>query len=211
MKITFKALSILTLSVLSFSSFAQNAREASVKFMKGQQNAIIADYDLPKSLVEDALKERLDKEGLGKKSSEKGYMAYKKTTWAAISPDKIDVYANVDGKNDKSTITMLVSKGYDNFISTATDSDKVQKIEAFLNSFIKDVRAYQLRLSIAAQEEVVKKAEKAQRNTAEDGDKLLKEKEKIEKQIADNKNDQGKMDTLLSTEKNKLEDLKKQM
>ncbi len=211
MKTVLKALTIATLTIGALPSYAQNAREASIKFMKGQQNAIVADYDLPKGVVEDALKERLEKEGLGKRGSEKGFMAYKATVWTNISPDKMDVYAKVEGKGDQSTITMLASKGYDNFISTATDADKVQKIEAFMNSFIKDARAYQLKLAIAAQEEVVKKAEKEQRNAAEDGDKLVKEKEKIEKQIAENKTEQSKREAILTTEKSKLEDLKKQM
>lgn len=211
MRNVLKALSIVTLSIAAQTSFAQNAREASVKFMKGQQNAIVADYDLPKEVVEEALKQRLDKEGLGKKGSEKGFSAYKGTTWVNISPDKMDVYTKVEGKGDKSTITLLASKGYDNFVTTATDADKVQKLEAFLNDFIKDARAYQLRLAIAAQEEIVKKAEKDQKNTADDGDKLVKEKEKIEKQIADNKTEQSKKETVVATEKSKLEDLRKQM
>jgi len=211
MKNVLKALSIVTLTIAAQSSFAQNAREASVKFMKGQQNAIVADYDLPKDVVEDALKERFDKEGLGKKSSEKGFMAYKGTTWVGISPDKMDVYAKVEGKGDKSSITLLASKGYDNFVSTATDADKVQKLEAFLNSFIKDAKAYQLKLAIAAQEEVVRKSDKDLKGSTDDGEKLLRDKEKIEKQIAENKTDQDKKTTVLGSEKTKLDDLKKQM
>lgn len=211
MKHALKALSIVTLSIVAHSSFAQNAREASVKFMKGQQNAIIADYDLPRDLVENALKERFEKEGLGKKSSEKGFIAYKGTTWANISPDKMDVYAKVEGKGDQSSITLLASKGYDNFVTSTTDAEKVQKLEAFLNSFIKDAKAYQLKLAIAAQEEVVKKAEKDYKGTTDDGDKLIRDKEKIEKQIAENKADQDKKQNILSSEKDKLDTLKKQM
>jgi hypothetical protein len=211
MKKILLALAVVALITGTLPALAQNAREATVKFMKGQQNAIVADYDLPEKVVADALKERLEKEGLTKRSSEKGFMAYKGATWANISPDKMDIYARVEGKGDKSTITMLASKGYDNFISTTTDADKVQKIQAFLNNFIKDARAYQLKLAIQAQEEVVKKIDKEYKNSTEDGEKLLREKEKIEKQIAENKTEQSKKETIVTTEKAKLEELKRQM
>ena len=207
----FRTLTIAALAVTAHTSFAQNAHEGRVKFMKGDQNAIIADYDLPKEVVEDALKERLEKAGLGKKSSEKGFMVYKGTMWTEVSADKLDVYAKVEGKGDKATIVMLVSKGYDNFISGASDAEKVQKVQTFLNSFLKDAKAYQLRLAIAAQEEVVKKADRTRKESGEDGDKLMKDKEKIEKQIAENKTDQEKKQGGLDSEKKKLDELKAQV
>lgn len=190
---------------------AQNAREVSLKFMGNQQTAIVADFEMPPDVVESALKERLDKADLGKSRSEKGFRSYQGTTWKEISPDQVDVYTRVDGKGEKSTIVILVSKGYNNFISTATDPDKVQKVQIFLNGFVKDVRAYQLKQSIALQEEVVKNAEKAYRKGVDDGEKMIREREKIEKDIADNKTYQSKKQTELNEEKSKLEVLKRQL
>jgi len=212
MKSLFKSLSAAALLLTAANiSYAQNAQEGRVSFMKGDQNAVVAEYDLPKNIVEDALKERLEKAGLSKRSSEKGFMAYKGAIWTEVSPDKVDVYAKVEGKGAVSTITLLVSKGYDNFISSATDPEKVQKVQAFLNSFIKDAKLYQLKLSIAAQEEAVKKAEKELKNTAEDGQKLAKDKEKVEKQIAENQTAQGQKQTTLDAAKVKLEELKREL
>ena len=203
---------LLAAAILSAgSAIAQNAREGQVKFMKGQQNAIIADYDLPKSVVEDALRERLDKSGLGKAHSKKGFSFYEGVNWNDISADKMDVYFDVNGKGDKSTVTMLVSKGYDNFITTASDAEKVQKVEAFLNSFIKDAKAYQLRQQIAEQEDIVKKAEKVKAGSIDDGNSLQKDKERIEKKLAENKTEQEKTANALDAEKKKLEDLKRQL
>lgn len=192
-------------------SYAQNAHEGRVSFMKGDQNAVVAEYDLPKNVVEDALKQRFEKAGLSKRSTEKGFMAYKGATWTEVSPDKVDVYAKVEGKGAVSTITVLVSKGYDNFISSASDPEKVQNVQAFLNSFIKDAKLYQLKLSIAAQEEAVKKAEKDLKTTTDDGQKLVKDKEKIEKQIADNQTAQGQKQATLDAAKVKLEELKRDL
>lgn len=212
MKVLLKSLATAAFLFTALTgAFAQNAHEGRVKFMKGDQNAIIAEYDLPKGVVEDALKERLEKAGLSRKGTEKGFNAYKGITWNEISADKMDVYTKVEGKGNVTTVTVLVSKGYDNFISSASDAEKVQKVQAFLNSFIKDARLYQLKQSIAAQEEVVKKAEKELKSSADNGDKLLKEKEKIEKEIAENKTDQGKKQTTLDAEKVKLEELKREL
>ena len=211
MNIVIKSIATIALACISTFSFAQNAHEARVKFMKGEQNAIVADYDLPKGIVEDALKERLEKAGLTKKSAEKGFMTYKGTNWVDVSPDKMDVYAKVEGKGDKSTITILVSKGYDNFITSTTDAEKVQKVQAFLNGFINDAKAYQLRLAIVAQEKVVKEVEKDLKGSTEDGEKLVREKEKVENQIAENKTEQSKKQTVVDAEKKKLEAMKAQL
>ena len=210
MNIIIKTLATALLAGFSNIAFAQNAHETRVKFNKEDQNAIVADYDLPKGVLEDALKERLEKAGLGKKGSDKGFMAYKATVWTEIGPDKVDIYAKVEGKGDKSTITVLVSKGYTNFITSASDADKVQRIQNFLNNFAKDAKAYQLRLAIAAQEEVVAKATKEVKNSADDGEKLNREREKIEKQIAENKNEQAKKQAAADAESKKLQDLKAQ-
>lgn len=212
MKSLLKSLSVAAFLLTAANiSYAQNAHESRVSFMKGDQNAIVANYDLPKNVVENALKERLEKAGLSKKSTEKGFMAYKGATWREVSPDKVDVYAKVEGKGNVSTITMLVSKGYDNFISSTNDPEKVQNVQAFLNSFVKDVNLYQLKLSIASQEEEVKKAEKDLKTTTDNGAKLTKDKEKIEKQITDSQAEQSKKQATLDAAKVKLEELKREL
>lgn len=212
MKKLFKSLAAVAfLFTATTTVFAQNAREGRVQFMKADQNAVIADYDLPKDVIENALKERLEKAGLGKRGSEKGFITYKGSTWTEIGADKMDIYAKVEGKGNMSTVTMLVSKGYDNFISSGTDPEKVQKVQEFLNSFIKDARLYQLKLTIIAQEEAVKKAEKELKGTADNGSKLQKDKEKIERQLAENKAEQDKKQGVIDAAKVKLEELKREM
>lgn len=212
MKKLFKSLAAVAfLFTATTTAFAQNAHEGRVKFMKVDQNANIADYDLPKDIIENALKERLEKAGLGKRSSESGFMAYRGATWTEIGPDKMDIYVKVDGKGNMSTITMLVSKGYDNFISAASDPEKAQKVQDFLNGFIKHARLHHLKLNIVAQEDVVKKAEKELKNTTDSGNKLQKEKEKVERQVAENKAEQEKKQSAIDAAKVKLEELKREM
>lgn len=211
MKKIFQIASIALVFAAVNPAMAQNAREGSVKFMKGQQSAVMADYDMPASTVESALKERLEKSGLSNRGSSKGFVTYKATTWNDISPDKVDVYTKVEGKGNKSTVTVLVSQGYDNFISGSNDPDKTEKVKNFLNGFMDHAAAYQLKLAIEKQEEIVKKADKDQKKSVSDGEDLSKEREKLEKKIADNKDDQTKKQTTLDQEKQKLEELKRQL
>lgn len=211
MKRALPLLCLIFLFLAPVCCLAQNPREASIKFMGGQQNAVLADFDAPQSVVEEALKDRLDRAGLGKAKSEKGFRTYQATTWKEVAPDKVDVYTRVDGKGDKSTVVILISKGYNNFVSAATDPEKISRVQSFLSSFARDVKAYQVRQEIGAQEETVRRAEKEFKKSVDDGEKLVREREKIEKEIVDNKTYQATKQTELNLERDKLEQLKRQL
>ncbi len=199
------SLSLLLTLAASTTLSAQNAREVTAKFNKANPNAIIADYDQPVDMVKTVLKERLEKEGLGKMKSASGYMRYSGVVWNAVSNEKIDAYFKVDGKKGKSNITVLVSKGYDNFITSATDARSVENIKAFLNGFNDHLAAYQRALDLKAQEEAVKKAEKEQKEIAERNKELQEQKEKLEKKIAEQNNQQVSKQKALEAERQKLD------
>lgn len=190
---------------------AQNAHEAAVKFNKTTENAVIADYDKPADMVEAALKDRLEKDGLGKMKSSKGFMGYAGTLWNTVSTDKLDLYFKVEGKKDKSTVTVLISKGYDNFITSASDARTIDNVKAFLNDFMTYANSYQLGLNIKAQEENIKKVEKTFNNSVDNNKDLLAQKEKLERKIAESNNDQILKQKSLDEEKQKLANLKAQL
>lgn len=208
MKKVFTSLALALAIAATGTVSAQNAHESSVKFNKTNENAVVADFDKPADIVEAALKDRLEKEGLGKMKSSKGFMSYSGVLWNSVSSDKLDVYFKVEGKKDKSSISVLVSKGYDNFITSGSDSRTIDNVKAFLNGFMANANAYQLGLNIKAQEEAVKKAEKAYSNATDDNKDLLSQKEKLEKKIAESNNDQTLKQKALDEAKKKLDDLK---
>lgn len=164
----------LALTIAATAS-AQSARETSVKFNKNNENAVVAEYDSKADMVKEVLKERLDKEGLGKMKSSSGYMRYSGVTWNTVSSDKMDVYFKVESRKGKSMISVLLSKGYDNFVTSTSDGRAIDNVKAFLNSFDDEIVAYQKALDVKAQEEAVKKAEKKQQKIAEQQAKLEKE------------------------------------
>lgn len=204
MKKTLKLLSLAFVLGISGNIFAQDARETSAKINKANQNAVVASYNQPAAVTEAALKERLSKEGLSKMKSSGGYMVYSGVIWSPVSADKMDVYFKVEGKKDQSTITVLASKGYDNFVSSVNDAVTVEQIKKYLNSFGTTAGAYNLGLNIKAQEEVIRKAEKAYNNSVEENKDLLAQKEKIEKKIVESNNEQAQKQKALNDEKTKL-------
>lgn len=201
-------LSVLLLSAMA--AHAQNAQEATVKFKKEGQPVAMATYNVPKDIVNNAFLQKLASAGITKKGKENGFASFKGVVWGEMSADKLDVYFKADERKGVTTAYLLLSKGYDNFISKATDSVTMVKMLAFLNSFVNDVNNYVLQQNIAAQEEIVRKANSYYQDAQKDGKSLADDKEKIERKIDQNKTEQEKRKAALDTETTKLETMKSQ-
>lgn len=200
--------SAVVFTATSFIGFAQNAYESAVKFGKKNENAVVIDFNKPGNIVEAALKDRLSKEGLGKSKSKSGYTLHAGSIWKTISNDKLDIYYKVESKKERSTVMFLLSKGYDNFITSGSDVAVIENTKTFLNSLAQSIDAYQLGVDTKTQEDAVKKAEKAYESSVSDGKSLLNDKEKIEKRIAENAKDQETKLKVVEEEKSKLNSIK---
>lgn len=204
----------ILLSVLLLSSIvatAQNAQETTIKFKKLGQPGATASYSMPEKVVTNALLQKFATAGITKKSKESGFTSFKGVVWSDVSSDKLDVYFKVDERKSVSTIYVLISKGYDNFISTASDSPTMAKLITFLNSFVNDANQYLLQQNIAAQTVVIQKANSYYESAQNEAKSLISEKEKIEKKIDQNKAEQEKRKAALDAEAAKLETLKTQV
>ncbi len=205
---------LLTIALLSAclcfanSLRAQEVRQANVKFAKSERPGLLADFPYSEGVVNAALHARLERSGFTKPKSEKGFSMYKAATWPEVSPGQLDVYAKVDGKGGKSTVILLVSKGYDNYVSEASDSMISARLKAFLNSLLPDIKAVQIQSDIVAQEEAIRRAERAYKDADEDGNKLAREKERLEQQQSANAAEKSKRGDALNAEKSKLDALK---
>lgn len=197
-------------NVALFSAKAQNAREVSTSFNKETKPAYQADYPVGNELMETTLIERFKKAGFPKGKSSKGFVKYEGIVFPELSTNKIDVYTKVEGKKENATVLMLVSTGYDNFVSTATDAALAGNSISFLNKLKDDAAAMKAKMDYEAQLLVVKKAEanlvKAEKNKS----KLEKKKASLEADIEKEKKATDKVNQLLESEKLKLENLKGQ-
>jgi hypothetical protein len=204
-----------TLIAIFFTVTAMSqAIEGSTDYNKTKQPAVICEYAYPPDLVETVLTDDLKQKGFGKGKSTKGFDVYQAINFTEISLEKIDLYVKVERKSRKekdiTIVTMLVSKGYDNFISGAADASVMQNTMAYVNGLKPKLEKNSLELQIAAQEEILKKEEKKYNNLTEEAADLEKKRKKIEENIADNKKDQEKQKTEVDKQRQILESIKAQ-
>ncbi len=103
-----------------------------------------------------------------------------------------DLTSKVKGKKNLSTIYMLVSKGYNNFVSSS-DPEIVNNIKLFMTNLQTDIHNYDLKQKTKALQEDLEKQNK-------EHDKLLKQQDKIDSQLKKNEkqiaNDKDLMNNL---------------
>lgn len=205
-----KFLSTLALAnILMFSVQAQNAKEVSTTINKAQKTAFQADYKVPKDLMKTTLDDRFKKAGISGKKS-KGFVKYEGVTFSELSPNKIDIYTKLDGKKDNSSVLMLVSTGYDNFISTATDAATAANTITFLNKLNEDAVAMKGAIDLAAQQKAVATAQEKLKKSEKEKEKLAKKRAKLDKQLEAEGKSGDKATQQVEAEKLRLENLKGQ-
>ncbi len=175
-----------------FVSLAQSRVEP-VEFQKIPRQAAVMEYPFSTKTTQAAIYDKFTK--LGYKSKEtKGFMVYKGVRMAEIGSDMYDLYFMVDKKSrkdkDNSKITLLISKGLEQFVSDTLDATVFNNGKNYLTNFGPVIVAYDLEVQIKEQQEVVQKNEKKSSSLIEDSVSLQKEKAKLEKKISDNEQDQ---------------------
>lgn len=199
--------------IFSLAIRAQSV-EGTAEYNKAQQPAVICEFPYPPALVETVLGDDLKQKGFGKGKSSKGYQLYQAINFNEISSEKIDLYVQVEKKSRKekeiSTITVLVSKGYDNFIGKSADAAIVQNLINYVNGLKPKLEKSSLEIQIAEQEDLVRKEEKKFNTLVDDGESLVKKKKKLEDDIEDNKKEQEKQRTELEKQRVILETIKAQ-
>jgi len=197
------------LSIILFCSSkvqAQDAKDGMIRLAKVDRPCVQADYPYVQSQVQSALDARLA--SLGKNKSQKGFQVYEGVNWPEIAAGQVDVYTKVEEHKGISTVYILVSKGYDNYISMTTDSVMVAKVKQILVNLTPGIKDAQHLEQVAAQEEAVRKAEKNFNESKHSLDRLQSERDNLDKRIGDMKNQNSDDQNALSAEKKKLEDLK---
>lgn len=197
---------------LTFSLQAQNATEGKISLLKADQPCVQADYNVSEDLLEEVISDKLAQYKIKKGDKVKGgFRVYKGVSIAEISDDKIDLYVVTSGKNNNSKASILVSKGYDNFVSSASEPDMVEKMKTFLNSLNTPTLVAQIKYDIKKQEEVVDKTEKTEKSLIKDGQDLEKELKRIQEKIEQNKKDVENAKNNVTGEKATLSELKSKL
>lgn len=98
-----------------------------------------------------------------KKNKEEGFYMFEGVQLPELANEKLDLYFKVDPVNAdssyQSTVSLLVSKGYDNFASREVDSATFGAAERFLNSFVQRTADFQVNTQLDDQKQMLGKVE----------------------------------------------------
>ncbi len=210
--ITMKKFFAVVFAVVLFSTAFAQARYTAIDYLKVSRPAVAMEMPFPEKTVSNAIEDKFTKMGYKAKET-KGFLMFGGARIPELGTESYDVYFYVDrvSRREKgtSTVTMMLSKGYENFVSDTSDATLIGYAKQYLATTIRDaVAAYDLELQIADQEDQIKKAEKKYNNLVDDGTDLQKKKRKIEEQIVENTASQGAQKSEVDKQRQVLETLK---
>ena len=99
----------------------------------------------------------------------------------------MDVYFKVDDKKTSSSVAMLLSKGYENFMSSESDPQVIENAKKYLASMKKDIMSFGYNTEITKLQDKQKSLEKDLKKSVKNGSSLQKDKSKLEAKQRDNK------------------------
>jgi hypothetical protein len=206
-----KILLLLILTVSILYAGAQDIMEGKVEYQKKEQPALIIELPYSPQVVEDAIKDYLNKRG-SKASSSKGYQMFKGTRLSELDTEGSDVYFKVERKSrkekDASVVYMFVTKPNENPITRVVETQDLSAARSFVNNMLPSLEAYNLETDISAQENEVKKAEKKFERLVDDQKDMEKRLKKLQENIEENRRDQDKQRQEIEKQKIMLEGMR---
>lgn len=201
----------LILSVVVYTATIAQSRTETVTYQKINRQAVVNEIPFPEKTVRDAIDNNMGQMGYKGKDT-KGFTVYKGVRLSALGNDLYDLYFSADRKSRKekeyATLTMMITKGLDNFVADSTDAAVVSNAKAYLDSIKIMIAAYDLEQQIIAQEDAIKKADKKYTNLIEDGQDLEKKRKNIENDIAENIKNQANQKAETEKQRQILETLR---
>ena len=177
-----KLLLFATLFVIAFLAKAQVPTEQTITFEKKAVQGVTVVVDgYSVDVVKEALRNRFEKTSTLKgKQGKGGYYNYLNQTFYDFSSKNLDIYTlvDVDGKKKSGqiAISLLVSTGNQNFISSTNDAEVFEKVKLFLTAFNAYLKEYDTNKKITEQRVILTALEK-------DREKMTAEVDKWKKQI----------------------------
>lgn len=114
-----------------------------------------------------------------------GFTLYKGVILPEISAVKLDMYTKVVPNGANCSLFIILSKGYDNYITKTSDPEIIANTLNFLNGFHKNASAYRYGVEIEKQNTVIKDVEKKIKKSESEKESLEKDKSKIQSKIGD--------------------------
>ena len=185
------------------SLFAQ-AYDGTADYNKKSQAAVLVEYKYPQDIVEAALKNKIEGQGLKIKNS-KSYMVAYNSLIGAINATPMDYAFMVDrkSKRDKDIIVITLVMNATGEINTTNENSA--KAKQFLNELAPAIDAAFINAQFDEQQKIVDKAAKKTRNAQDDGESLEKKKKNIEEDIRKNQKEIADLQAELKRQQDILE------
>lgn len=186
---------IVTIAILFttiYCSFAQIANVSSTEFNGKLQPSVSADFQMPANITIAAVKQKLSEMKIKGGSDKNGFINYSGIIINEIRPEKMDVYFKVEDKKTYSTLHMLMSNGYENFLNNENNGEEMKRAITFVSNMNKNIMRYGYTEEIKKEEEKLKDAEKDLKKSVKNGESLQKDKSKAESKISANKQEIAK-------------------
>jgi hypothetical protein len=211
---------VFLLLIMTVKSFSQTAA-TSVTYNKEVQPAVLAKIPYDEDVAQDFIVGVLQRNGVktdkgsvfSKKNEIDGFYVTRNVNLQGLNYP-VDLYWKIEGKgkrSNKESIVYLMAAKNNNFASSGSDEPTYSAARDMLNNFSILSEAYELNLKIQEQEETIKDAEKKLEKLQDNEKSLSKKLDQLQKDIKENKDDQGKQNETVEKEKKKLEDLKSSM
>lgn len=127
---------VLTLLVAMSSAitFAQKVKETTIKRGKESVPGYSVKYKYGKTTTRNVIRQQMTDAGYPKAKSKKGFYTYKGILLPAISNTRADYFIKVTGNKRRSTVYLVASKGYDNYVSNTSDAAMSDAINTYLTN-----------------------------------------------------------------------------
>ncbi|MEP7256883.1 MAG: hypothetical protein ABI687_00800 [Flavitalea sp.] len=149
-----------------------------------------------------------------KNNKQDGFYVFPGVQLPELNNRKLDLYFKVEGLNGDSSynsaISLLVSKGYDNFVAPDTDSATYAASEHFLNSFVTETAEFSVNKKIEDQKKKISESEKKWQEVRSKQDDARKKIAQLESDIKNLQDDEAKQQQDVEFQRKTLQDLETQ-
>jgi hypothetical protein len=175
------------------------------------RQAVTNEIAFPEKTIMKAIDDKMVQLGYKGKDS-KGFTVYRSVRLPELGNGEYDLYFMAERKSrrnkDNSTVTLMISKGGDNFATSKDDAGLFADAKKYLENIVVMITAYDLEMKITEQQGAVTDADKKYNDLIEESQSLEKKRQHIEKDIEDNKKNQENQLADIEKQKQKLETLK---
>ncbi len=214
----------ITFSLLTLICGAANAQSypQQITYKKALQPSLVLLLPNKPAIAEQTILQKLKETGYNpstkgtlfwKKNKQDGFYVFPGVQLPELNNQKLDLYFKVDDKdsaNTKSAITLMVSKGYDNFVAPS-DAETYAASENFLNSFIAKTADFKLTKDTDAQRQKVKEFENKWQSTRNKQEDTRKKIAQLQADLNNMQQEEIKQKTELDIQRSALQSLEGQL